>query len=922
MVCSMEKNRHITMKIIFGVILTFLLSIVICHAAYASGWIDGKNSAIYDGGSMADKENSIQEVLYFVWNNIKNAASDLLSALFSDMIRNTGDRLYYMISMAGIDINSIIYGRVGGASFINDGVALFTYELVPGNPYGIISMYIYGALRMVFVLIILCIIVSRLAAFLYTSGGARQREKLKDTLTYALIILLMVMLMPYVLGVVLYIRDVILYIVMTRGGELISTVSKSVYPEFMDSYHSATVTGIGSDIMYSFFGAAGNYNIVTMFRETAGGNLFNSLMYIGAVVLTVYFAFAYGSAAMSQLVLVVTFPFACAVSLFDRSVMQGWVKQVCGTLMIPIIDSFLLLVPIFFGLLGKSDTVSGYTLIQFILCSCVIPARGVIRMWLGFGGANAMELAGIGALLGAMQLGKAVASTAIGLGMSHALAGKEAAADLSMADMFSEQQGVKEMEEAGTIAQLNQDVGQLFSSSDINDDGQVASEDRKGDVAGGMSGGPVRAGNNQEALRQIIRDLDHRKAVLTDEMKKNDVRAANIATESAMIDEDIAELKADKESARAMGGAGQGRMEECDRMIAENELAKKKLSHDAAGLRKENAIKAGAISRIDTASKRAREAMIGIRAAGGGSSVSEGEQAVLDKYANIDNFDTPEFRNISLERRAELHRERAAVTRQRARVQLALRATGAVAGATMAAGATMFGSPAMKMYGASMGIQAGNGLVSFAEEIYYNRTAATKLQMVSSAGPAGNGEQAVKQPTVMLGDKRVRQEQITQKQTVKRQVLVDHELQEDVVYEDMDKKNVRDFGDEHHQWIYGGNAQSEAFWDQLVSTPEGSERISTEIRRAFIKTGSEVRILRHNMDGDFSRNAEEKNQEILVNAMDIFASEFSFNFMNNASTLDDGSYNPDDLLIYLENKVRDRAPSILKEKLQSMGLLY
>lgn len=906
-----NKNRYLAGRVLISFILAGFFSMFLCHAVYASGWIDGTDSTIYDGGAVADKEDSIQEVLHQIWDNIKGAASDLLSALFSDMLRNVGDRLYYMLSMAGIDINSIIYGRVGGASFLNDGVALFTYELVPGNPYGIISMYMYGALRMLFILIIICIIVSRLAAFLYTSGGARQRERLKDTLTYAVIVLLTVMLMPYILGVVLFIRDVILYIVMTRGGELVSTVSETVYPEFMDSYKSLTVTGISSDIMYSFFGASGEYNIVTMFRETAGGNLFNSLMYIGAVALTVYFAFAYGSAAMSQLVLVVTFPFACVVSLFDRSVMQGWIKQVCGTLMIPIIDSFLLLVPIFFGLLGKSDTVSGYTLIQFILCSCVIPARGVIRMWLGFGGANAMELAGIGALMGAMQLGKTVAATAIGLGLSHAAAGKEAAADSSMADMFSEQQGVRDMEEAGTIAQLNQEIGGLFTApgNDMMDEGEEP-------AYGKLSGEPVRPGGNQDMLKQGIKDLDNRKATLTDEMKKNDVRAANIATETAILDEDIANLKADKESARSIGDAGRGRVEECDRMIAENELAKKKLSREAAGIRKENAIKAGSISRIDAVSKRAREAMIGMRAAGG-SSISSREQEVLDKYANIDNFETPEFRDISLERRSELHQERAAITRQRARVQLALGATGAMAGATMAAGATMFGAPAVKMYGTAMGIQAGSGLASFVEEVTYNRAVSSRLQMGPTVSHIGNREQVVNQQEALIQDKHMVRARITHKDIVHRQILVDHQQQNGTSHED-----IRDFGDENHQWTYGGSAQNEAFWNRIKSTPEGMERVTTELRRALTKTSSEVRIMRRSLDGDFSRSAEDKNHEILGNAMDTFAAEFSFNFMNNGTTLEDGAYNPDELIVYLENKVRDKAPDILKEKLRSMGLLY
>lgn len=918
-----SRYRHMIGQFLLAAFLAGVFALLIHHSAYASGWIDGTDSSIYDGGEIADKENTVLEVLYFVWDSIKNAASDLLSAMFSDMLRSMGDRLYYMLSMAGIDINSIIYGRVGGASFMNEGVALFTYELVPGNPYGIISMYMYGALRMVFVLIIICIIAARLAAFLYSSGGSRQREKLKDTLSYAVIVLLTVMLMPYILGVVLFLRDVVLYIVMTRGGELVSTVSESIYPDFMDRFTALNINRIGADIMYSFYGSAGDYNIISMFRETAGGNLFNSLMYIGAVVLTAYFAFAYGSAAMSQLVLVVTFPFACVVSLFDRSVMKAWAKQVCGTLMIPIIDSFLLLVPIFFGLLGKSDTVSGYTLIQFILCCCIIPARGVVRMWLGFGGSNAMELAGIGALMGALQLGKAIAGTAIGLGLGHMAAGKTAAMDTSMADMLTERQGVKDMEEAGTMGQLNQDIGELFGIHQESDGSvEEAAEEGTG-FDSGMAGQRRMPGGSQADLKEAVNGLEKRKAVLTDEMKQNDVRTADINRKSSALDEDIALLKADKVAAQSMGAKGEGRAEECDRLIAENELEKKKLAREASDIRKDNSIKAGKIARIDSVSRRAREAMISMRAAGGGGAISEGEQAVLDKYANIDNFETPDFKQISMERRAELHRERAAVTRQRARLQLALGATGAVAGATVAAGATMFGSPAVKMYGSAMGIQAGSGLAAFVEESSYNRSIQMKYQNGPISAPSGSyTEQVVHQPAASVTDRRGSQARITQKETVHRQVLVDHQMDVETSYTDSGMSRMQDFGDQNHQWTYGGESQNDAVWNQLVSTPEGMKRISTEVRRALARTSSEVRLIRHEMDGDFERSSEDKNREILENAMNTFSSELSFNFMNNGLISDGMSYNPDSMLLYLETKVRNKAPEILKEKLQSMGLLY
>lgn len=925
---STDRKRDLILRLFLILFLAFLLAVFLQHTAYAAGgWIDGTDSPIYDGGSTSERKDSILEVLNVIWTNIKGMASDLLGALFSDTIRSTGDSLYYMLSMAGIDLNSIIYGRVGGAAVMNDGVALFTFELVPGNPYGIVAMYMYSALRMIFCLVIICVLLARLAAFLYGSGNGKQREELKEVLSTSVILVLMVILLPYVLGVILFLRDVILYTVMERGGELVQRISTSIYPGFMNVISKINVNRIASDIMYSFFGASGEYNIITMFRDAAGGNLLNSLMYIGAIIMTIYFAVAYISAALSMVVLVVSFPMACVATLFDRSIMKNWTKQVAGVLMIPIIDSFLMLIPIIFGLLGKSQSVSGYTIIQLILCCCVIPARGCVRLWLGFGGSNGMELAGIGALMGAMQMGKAIAGVAMGIGMKNLAAGKAAASDESMADMFTERQQAKELQDIDTSQQLDKDIQDMFG-------GPGEKENEEKDKTAAASRTP---GNSVADLKDKVAEMEKRKAVLTDQMKHNDVRNADIMKKTAALDEDIAALRTDKEaakdSAKEMGAAAQGRVQECDRLIAENELEKKRLGRESAEIRRDNTIKAGQISRLDAVSRRARDAMVGMRAAGGGGgmAIPEGEQEVLDRYANIDNFETPEFKNISMDRKAELYRERARMSRQRARLQTAVEASGAVAGATLAFGATMFGSPAVKMYGTALGVQAGAGVASLMEETVYNHQAGAAYQrMAPSSISGGEVRQSAGPEPARLEDGHMQQRRITQKQTVRQQVIVDKQMEMEVDIssgrvDTIGAQGPSDFGDENHGWVYGGSASDERIWNEVIASPKGQERVSTELRRALTAAGSSVRLMRKNMDGDFSKSSAEKNQEILENAMNTFSAEFSFNVINNGGIPDTYIYDGYDANVYmeyLENKVRDQAAEILKEKLQSMGLLY
>lgn len=921
-----SKNRQQQIvRIILMIALALLIAAVFQHVAYAAsgGWIDGTDSPIYDGGMTVDRKNSVMEVLNVIWNKIKGLASDLLGALFADMIRSTGDSLYYILSMAGVDLNAIVYGRVGGAAVMNDGIALFTFELVPGNPYGIVAMFIYGSLRMIFVLLMICVLLWRLSTFLYSSANGRERERLKESVTTAVILTLLVVLMPYVLGVVLFLRDVILYVVMVRGGELIETVSNTIYPDFMSVIGKINLNRISSDIMYAFYGAAGKYNLITMFRDAAGGNLVNALMYIGAVIMTLYFAVAYISAALSQVVLIISFPMASVASMFDRSIMKNWLKQLVGTLMIPIIDSLLMIIPVFFGLLGKSQSVSGYTLLQLILCCCIIPARGCVRLWLGFGGSNGIELAGIGALMGAMQLGKAIAGVAIGIGTKNLAAGMAATSDESLADMFTEQQQARQLEEVGTENKLEKDIQEMFGGPEAARTGQDNAGTAETPGMGGVGGSGGLPG-----LRERVAELDKRKAVLTDQMRKNDVRNAEIARKTATLDEDIATLKAEKEAARAMGPQGQGKVEECDRLISENELTKKRLNLESASIRRENAVKAGQISRLDSVSRWACDAMIGMRAAGGGGAMlPKGEQEVLDRYANIDNFETPEFKNISLERKAELYRERAKVTRKRARLQTVLEASGAVAGATLGVGATMFGSPAVTMYGTALGMQAGAVLGAAAEETYHGRQTMSSYRSVPSVSVSRGSSVA---DVERIEDGRSLQLRIAQKQTVRQEMIVDKQMEIITDTKEGERsvtfsEGPRDFGDERHQWIYGGVASDERIWYEVISSPTGQERVNTEFRRALTAASSGIRLMRRNLDGDFSRTSQEKNEEILENAMNTFSAEFSFNVLNNGVIPDNAvydGYDANEYMEFLENKVRNEAAEILKEKLQSLGLLY
>ncbi|MER8307387.1 hypothetical protein ABS202_19055, partial [Acinetobacter baumannii] len=86
--------------------------------------------------------------------------------------------------------------------------------------------------------------------------------------------------------------------------------------------------------------------------------------------------------------------------MVERGTISNWMRQVLGILLNPVIDSCLLLIPMFFMIIGTAQESKGYALIALIICGCIIPARGVIRGFLHIGNGMGMELAGFGTIMG------------------------------------------------------------------------------------------------------------------------------------------------------------------------------------------------------------------------------------------------------------------------------------------------------------------------------------------------------------------------------------------------------------------------------------------------------------------------------------------------------------------------------------------
>ena len=534
----------------------------------SSSWLNGNtDESIYGDGSKAvdisgDQDDDSDE-------------PDFLSKILIDINIAIANWFNKFMDSIGMSLDSIVMGRVGGHGVVWNGyrVSLFTFELRPGNPYGIVSLAVYNTIRGIIYIIVTIIVFAKLVKGAYAGGSTKALSALKEAATAYILAIAMLTLMPYFFDVLLYIRDVFLYAVASK---------------------------LGADVLKL---DVSNLSLISMFKDIASNSLMNSLMYLGTIFLTLWFAITYASLAMSFVIYFFAFPFVCMNMQFEKNALGEWWKQMVYSLLIPISDIVLLFLPLTFGSLGNTLAIH---ILQFLICTMLIPARTQLRSAIGIRTNVGMELAGIATLMGAASFARSVAGTAtkVGAGLSGA------ASDRKMSNMYSE---MAERE----VAQKNEFADMYNQTNGY-----------------GKHNGVVGA--------KEIKGVDS-------------------------------------------------------------------LSSGIAGLSSAYGLPIGALDHENAFNNDPSHLMGGIGGVGGGSGMgTAANQDILDKYANISNFESSEFSGISAERKAELYKQRAG---QRTMKALST-ATGGALGAGMGAGAATFLSPAAKMQMAGIGMGAGAALGS------------------------------------------------------------------------------------------------------------------------------------------------------------------------------------------------------------------
>lgn len=546
----------------------------VSDGASKGSWTNGLDNSIYDGDAQKIKKDKDED-------KDPGVVEGLLIAFFKSM----GDWGYKFFNNIHMTLDTVILGRVGGHGIAMNGynVALFTFELRPGNPYGVVAAAAYTTMRNIIYILILVIVMGKLAAATYAGGSQRAIQALKDSIGSFALAVVMLTAMPYFVDVFLYIRDVGLY---------------------------ATAVSLGKDVLNMDISSL---SLIDMFKENAEQSFMNTAMYVGTLLLNLYFGLQYVGLALSYVVYFFAFPFVCMNMQFDKKALGEWWKSLLFSMVIPISDIMLLFIPLAFSHLGSSQAVH---VLQLIICSMLIPTRMQLRGAMGIHTNMGMEMAGIATMMGAMSFARsAIGGTArLAAGIGGGIAG--GMRDRSMAKMNQEQAARNENQKVTAWNQYKQQNGY----------GVQPSADGRGTIPGEKE----MPGVNSYA--EGVKKLSEMYGVPPEAFGKD---AANAVYEDGV------------------GGSG------------------------------------------------------GFGGSGYGGTQSGVDQDLLEKYANTSNFESPEFKNLSPAKKAELYRKRSFQQFGGAAGKALLGAGGMVGGAAVAGMATTFFSPATKLQAMGIGMDAG-----------------------------------------------------------------------------------------------------------------------------------------------------------------------------------------------------------------------
>ena len=367
-------------------VFVLLSAVIFGHMAnilhvHAGGW-GNPSSSIYgdDLGEEAFKNDADP--------NDQGSRPNWFVKIICNLLAALGHGIFAMLSFCHANLDRLVFGRVMGGSTSN--VAYYTFELQENNPYGAVGSLVYNIIRGVVYVLVAVMFGAKMAAAAWKRGRGASTIAAKEAVKSAAFVILALALMPNVLDLMLYLRDLLLY-----------AIAKGVYS---NSYFS------------------GSTSIITAFRdlvteaengESAGALILNTIMYDALGVLNVVYVFVYIGVALNMTVLFIMFPVAVLKSMYDRRMFGQWLSIMLACILVPVGDTALLAIPCYMGknfssnFGGSSRLALG--LVQIGCCMMLLQARNMVKQSIGVS-------TGIGEGSG-IHMGMMAARSAINAGM-------------------------------------------------------------------------------------------------------------------------------------------------------------------------------------------------------------------------------------------------------------------------------------------------------------------------------------------------------------------------------------------------------------------------------------------------------------------------------------------------------------------------
>lgn len=393
--------------------------------ATSGRWIK-PDSGIYNqltglDGLGATSDGSFMDIFKTGFSNFVNSGLELISDPLRWLVTGLGLMLETMFGVEGITLTRIFYGRLVSEVEVNK----FAFELASGNIYGITGAMVYSILRVVVVSFMVVVAAFILCKGIWSGNGERAFAQFRSNLTNYLLCAALLFLMPHIVEVMLYAKDLMLYFIAQGLGDTATGDYIGAYRQMatsVDGLFTASVTPDDSQWWTDY-----QYNVE--------GSLFAGCMYLGMTGMTLYLAYTYVTNALSQMIAFAFFPLVALVSIKDTKTLSKWFSSMIALMAVPIVDTVLFMIPIkFAGIMDESGMYGG-SLMLFITCMGIMPARKVIRNLIG--GETFSSASGIAAL---MMVGR-MATQVAGAAKNYSSSMSDVSADSKRATMYKELAG-------------------------------------------------------------------------------------------------------------------------------------------------------------------------------------------------------------------------------------------------------------------------------------------------------------------------------------------------------------------------------------------------------------------------------------------------------------------------------------------------